>query len=67
MEELLRASLNENLDWQYAIDTNLKYYSLDEGKHIEGMIRYLNDATTQLCDLFDETCCSRKKNKHFDF
>jgi hypothetical protein len=31
------------------------------------MIRYLSDAATQLCDIYDETCCSRQKNKHFNF
>jgi hypothetical protein len=64
MEALSRISMEE---FEHALDKTIEYYSFDEGKQIQGMISYLNDVATELCDFYDITCCSKQKNKHFNF
>jgi hypothetical protein len=42
-----KLSLNENFDLQHALDINIKYYSSNEGKQLQGMTSYLKGISTQ--------------------
>jgi hypothetical protein len=64
MEGLFRTSIE---DFEPALDKIIEYNSCDEGEHVQGMISYLNDVATKLCDFYDKTYCSRQKNKYFSF
>jgi hypothetical protein len=59
MEELLGASLDQNFDLQHALDMNIKYYSFDGGKQVQGIISYFNYVASELGDFYNKTCCSR--------
>jgi hypothetical protein len=54
-------------EFEHALDKIIEYYSSDEGKHVQGMISYLNDVSSELCVFYYITCCSGQKRNTLVF
>ena len=67
MKGIFKGSIAENDDVEHALNRLIDYRASEKGKHLHGLLRYLNGLASKLCDLYDRTCCSKRTNKHFCF
>ena len=66
-KDFFKGSIAENDDVEHALNRLIDYRASEKGKHLHGLLSYLNGLASKLCDLYDRTCCSRQTNKHFCF